>query len=236
MAEKNNARAITRVELLVHPFYDLYLSSREICLIGLPPFSYEELADKAEKWKRRAEEIKNDPNAILIIVRSGFEKGHPATRFGEAVFGRRFRGHGEEEIARIRKLEEEFYNFVGKRVPRERLFTGMERSNFRRPRSIYDYALDIGKFKKELKGRNLQLGPELLVEAYGTYTSHCTKNEFLRFCKRFSRLCRISRKSRVVRELSLPKGDPPKRETRWRGRRFRKPIRFGSARTERKRK
>jgi len=85
-------REVSRVEILVHPFYDFYHPSRWAAGADgkwgdLQPISADQFEKIIEKWKIRIREIVSDPSAVLIIVKSGYERNDMRINARDFHFG-----------------------------------------------------------------------------------------------------------------------------------------------------
>jgi hypothetical protein len=198
-AKKGNPREISRIEILVHPFYDFYNSLRAK---GFQPASAQETTHLAGKWKQRIREIASDPNAILVIVRSAYEMGLAKPSFA---------GHSGEEIKQIKAIEADFYAFAKKclerkarddsnATPANRLFLGLEEDKYA---GTTDRYIDQYKFLSELEKRNMKVGGRPELWAYGGYTLNCVAGQFRKLCWDFFPW-KASLKFKIIESLSLP--------------------------------
>lgn len=143
-------------------------------------------------------EVAADPNAILIIARSGPEYG----------IRRRHWEQSDEEIKKIKEMESELYEYAKRCLERRRgdntsvqgnrLFLGIELKDAS-PYWGEDYPVGVKKLKEELIKRRMVLGTNPVVFAYGGYTTYCARNTFQDFCKGLKRA--LSFKSRVIESL-----------------------------------
>lgn len=184
MGPEKVPRTISRVEVLVHPFHDIYPGSWG----GGGCVSEEQLTHTITKWKQRVKEIVADPNAALVIVKSIVEQRERPRQT-------------TKEKERLLLMEREFYQFakkhlerkaMGKNSPGGRLFVCSNNST--------QYLIKEELVKK-MEKRNMRLSKKPVFWVYGSYTTNCVKRQFVKIDHGF----KISRKSKVIPSLSLPR-------------------------------
>lgn len=162
MRQKNTEKKITRVEVLVHPFFDVYHSERRI-----PPLTAKQYQHFADLWKTRAKRIAGNPTAVLVYVKSHIEIEAQKYRERWGV------PESEPELKKIYLLEKQLVSFL-KRMLGNRFIENVEY----REGSPNQYYISFKKLAGELKKRNFMLSSHPVLKVYGGYKEACAVNQF----------------------------------------------------------